>query len=208
MTIDGKLDEPVWRQAEVYALRAAPDALAESGTPEPGWARFAWNAEYLFVAFEFKDSDVVAEGQADQLHHYTLGDVAEVFLKPVEQTWYWELHATPAAKQTTLFVPGRGRVGLPGNLLPRSSLRVAAHVDGTLNDWKDRDRGWTAEIAVPIAELTARGERFEPSARWTVLVARYNFSRYVSSPELSAAPRLSKTDFHTLGEYATLRLER
>jgi len=43
---------------------------------------------------------------------------------------------------------GFWRWDLPG-------LRTAVHVDGTLNDNRDRDRGWTVEIAIPWTGLAA-----------------------------------------------------
>jgi hypothetical protein len=32
-------------------------------------------------------------------------------------------------------------------------LETAVHVDGTINDNKDRDRGWTAELRIPWRSL-------------------------------------------------------
>jgi len=72
-----------------------------------------------------------------------------------------------------------------------------------------RDREWTAEIAMPIKDLTAPGCHFEPSTKWRILVARYNYSRFLTTrgPELSTTPQLSVPDFHRFEEYATLELD-
>jgi hypothetical protein len=129
-------------------------------------------------------------------------------IKPELQTWYWEFHVTPSALTSSFFFPGRGRLCLPSCLGQESEVLVAAHCDGTLNQWQDRDRGWTAEMAVPLSELTMHGESFEPGVRWRVLIGRYNYSRYLTTrgPELSAMPRISKVDFHCFEEYAVLEL--
>ncbi len=47
----------------------------------------------------------VAEGKEDQLHHYQMGDLVELFLKPEDYTWYWELYATPIGKKTNFWFP-------------------------------------------------------------------------------------------------------
>jgi hypothetical protein len=210
MTIDGNLDEPIWQTTPAQQLQAAPDVTKEIRRLEGADVRLAWDVENLYIAVEMEDSDLVAEGQADQLHHYKLGDVVEVFLKPDDQTWYWELHATPTGKRATLFVPGRGRVAL-ANMLPRSSFTAAAQRRGTLNDWRDSDQGWSVELAIPWQALKPPGIESQTAegapTGWTVLVARYNYTRYSYAPQLSETPRLSKSDFHTTREYAQLRCQ-
>lgn len=208
VTLDGKLDDAVWALAPAYELRLCEDrATAGDILREAGRVRFAWNENYLYAAFEFTDSDVVAEGTEDGQYHFNLGDVAEVFLWPDAHTWYWELYATPNGKQSSFFFPSPGRM-LPSTFKDHLHLKVAAEIQGTLNDWSDKDKGWTAEMAIPVKELTARGEAWGPSASWRVLVGRYNYSVHLPKPELSAMPLLSKTSYHLRDEYAMLKLMR
>ena len=139
--------------------------------------RLAWDKEYFYLAIQFHDSDIVAEGKEDQLHHYQLGDVCELFLKPADRTWYWELYVTPTDRKTTFFFPSQGRFALPSCLEDFDmELRVAAQNKGSLNNWEDKDEYWTAEMAVPLKDLTARGDKFGPDADWRILVARYNYT--------------------------------
>jgi hypothetical protein len=211
VTLDGKLDEDVWKYAEVYQLHLADDrAAGGAGIEEPGEVRLAWNDKYFYVGVKFTDSDVHAEGQEDEQMHFNLGDVAELFLKPADETWYWELYATPKGNKSTLWFAGRGHFGLPGAAEHTSGLEVAASVDGTLNNWEDTDEYWSAEMAVPIADLTARGESFEPGAQWLICIARYNYSKNLNviGPELTMTPALSKTFFHMTDDYAVLNLKR
>ena len=179
----------------------------EATRGEGGTLRLAWDAEHLYAAFEFEDADVVQEDDRDDRPHYETGDVAELFVKPADASWYWEFYATPQGRRTVHFYPGRGRRGLPGNLTPGTAARVAAEVDGTLNQWRDRDRGWTAELAVPRAMLTEGGVELAPGTPWRVLAGRYNFGRELPAPELSVRPRLEPIDFHRLHEWADLLLE-
>lgn len=209
--LDGLLVEEVWRRAPVYSM-ALPSCRLHGGRQmeEGGKVSFAWDAQYFYMGVDLEDSDIVAEGSEDGQLHNSLGDCCELLIKPEDRTWYWELHVTPSGRKTTLFFPGRGRLVLPSCYRRESGLRVAARCEGTLNDWRDRDHGWSAELAMPIAELTARGERFEPGSSWRVLVGRYNYSRYLRTrgPELTSTPQLTEVDFHRFEEYARLELVR
>ena len=211
VVVDGIFNEPVWQEAVVYRMHLPVDRSENNQLEEVGQVRLAWNEEYFYVSVKFDDSDIVAEGTADQLHHYKLGDVCELFLKPADKTWYWELYVTPQGNKTTFFFPSQGRMGLPSCFSNYSSgLQVAAQYDGTLNNWQDKDSYWTAEMAMPIKDLTARGERFGPDADWRILVARYNYSYYLAGKgaELSSTPRLLKTNYHLLEQYAVLKLAK
>lgn len=200
--IDGKLDDAVWQKAAVYQMNLSADKeKAGDRLEEGGQVQFAWDKKYFYLAVTFTDSDIVAKGDKDQLHHYRLGDVCELFLKPGNKIWYWELYVTPRSKKTTFWFP-RG----PGSLENyKSGLVVAAKNFGTLNNRTDKDTKWTAEMAMPVKDLCARGETFGPGSDWRVFVGRYNYSNYLRSgneTELSMIPQLSKTNYHLINEYA------
>jgi len=208
--VDGRLDEDIWKTAQAYALEFDNETLKTYKYPmmEPGEVRLAWDDKYFYVAVKFHDSDIVAQGEADQIAHYTKGDTVELFLKPEGRTWYWELYATPHNKKSTIWYPARGRLGLQGPEKYTCGLRVAAQIKGTLNNWTDRDNYWTAEMAMPIKDLTARGEKFGPGSGWRILIGRYNYGRYTPWKELSCVPRLSRRRFHMLEEFSRVEFVR
>jgi hypothetical protein len=219
ITIDGKLDEGAWAKAPSYSLclplkaySNSPESMQKNlgkNLREKGAVKLLWDDNYLYVGAEFEDSDVVNEGKEDQSHFYLTGDLLEVFLKPAKENYYWEIYGTPNNKRTWFAIPSRGRLIFPAcaSYLPEN-LKVAATVDGTLNNWKDKDKGWTVEMAIPIKELTVYGAKFDNSANWTILLARYNYSAYLETSELSAYPQLSNVNWHLYEEYAKLRLEK
>ncbi len=110
VVIDGVLDDPAWENAQVYKLSFSKDR--DNELEEKGSAMVAWDSDYLYAGFKFYDSDIVALGEEDQIHHYRMGDVAEVFLNPAGQTYYRELYVTPAGNKAHFFIPGRGRLPL------------------------------------------------------------------------------------------------
>lgn len=217
LQIDGHLNEPAWQNAPSYQLqlgREVYNKLPLATQPsvgknlrEPGEYRLLWDDNYLYVAAIFTDSDVHAYGEEDQLPHFSLGDLAEVFIKPESDTYYWELYATPANKMTTYFIPGRG--ALMNALLTSSpfDLQIAAQVKGTLNQWLDRDENWSMEMAIPRTELEKYGAKFGPEHPWRIFLARYNYSRYLPRVELSSFPQQAETpNFHIIEEYGKLEL--
>jgi hypothetical protein len=205
--VDGRLDEPDWATATPVRLLVPADRDAGRGEPADSCtARVLWNETHLYFAADCGDTDLVAEGEADQIPQFQVGDVFEVFLRPPGRSWYWEFHVTPTGHKTAYFFPGGGHLGLPSPLDYKSGLQVAAQVDGTLNAWTDRDHGWTAEMAVPMAELTAMGPAPKAPSAWCVLLGRYNYSRYLPRVEVTAWPRLNRTDFHDHAEHGLLRL--
>ena len=219
LKIDGKMSDPAWAEASAYSLELPlkiyanqPESMQKVlGTElrEKGEVKLLWNDEYLYVAARFEDSDVVADGKEDQTLHCNTGDLIEVFLKPETDTYYWEIYGTPNEKKTCIFYPGRGRHFLPSDFdASPSDIIVKTSIDGTFNNWKDKDKSWTVELAIPIKKLTEYGAKFDDSAKWTILVSRYNYSRYLTWKELSAFPLLSNANYHLNEEYARLNLQK
>lgn len=208
VTIDGKLDDDIWKKATVYKMNISRDRIGSGkDIKENGEVQLAWDDNYLYLGVLFEDSDILAEGDKDQMHHYQLGDVCELFLKPENQTYYWELYVTPRSKKSSFLYPSKSYLGIPSCLEDyECGLKIAADIQGTLNNWQDKDRSWTGEMAMPIKDLEAFGEKFGPGTAWRIFVSRYNYSRYMDSIEFSMSPVLSITDFHLLAEYAVLTL--
>ena len=210
--LDGQLNDPAWQEASAVSLDI-PREFQQQGQSleEQGTAKLLWDDKFLYIAFDFVDSDVVALGKEGDEGQQLLGDVAEIFLKGPEQTWYWEFHVTPTEFVTQNWNVGRGRWGLKDvdrRVNPRFVL-VAARVQGTLNNWHDRDQRWTAEVAIPFEKLDRFGELANPRENWTILLARYNYTRYreqATGPELSSWPPLSRPFFHLVEGYSSLKL--
>lgn len=219
ITLDGKLDNPAWHRTPAYTLvhaqeqyRNMPRDIREfyrNGVVESGKVRLLWNDKYLYVGFEFNDTDVVAEGKTDQLHHYRMGDVAELFLKPENKSWYWEMYAAPNGCKTAFFFPSRGLLGLPSGFPEKSALKgmiATASFKGTLNNSWDKDKKWSAVIAVPLAELAMVGEKLDQKTPWLIFFGRYNYGRYLIYCENSSYPGLLKLNYHDHNSYARLKL--
>lgn len=215
VTVGGHLNEAAWAKAKPIPFQLVASAADRKRIGEvegKGSARLLHDDKNLYIAFAFEDADVVDRSAEDDQEVYTMSDVAEIFLKPTDEAWYWEFHVTPKGRVSTYWWPG----GEPPkraeehHVKPRF-IQVAAQVQGTINHSEDRDQGWTALVTIPFAKLDRFGPPKDPNGRWTILLSRYNYSRYRmkgTGPELSAASPLSEPNYHLVEEYPRLHLRK
>jgi hypothetical protein len=200
--IDGVLSESAWDKAE----RAGPLLRSLDGKPASAStsARILWDDEALYVAFQCEDPNLATPFFRDDEPLYT-SNVVEIFLNPSgDLARYDEIELAPSNALFDASFTGR-RQGM--DLGWSSRARHAVHLDGTLNDPRDVDRGWTAELAIPFAALTGM-----PRARpvrgdeW-----RFNLYRLRQGPgqpgEGQAYSPPMVGDFHAVDRFAVLRFE-
>lgn len=219
---NGILNEKAWLHTPVYRFEICSEAYSGdsdklkrlnnySGTSpqEAGMIRLLWDEKNLYIGFDMKDSDIIAESDHDQEKHFAFGDVIEVFIKPCDETYYWESYAVPSGRKSMFFITGSGAIELPHCFDERNGLKisVSANIDGTLNCWRDQDRGWSAKMVIPFAELEKLGAKFYNN-QWLIFFGRYNYSRFLRKNELSSFPQQQKLNFHSIEDYGVLKLER
>jgi hypothetical protein len=185
--------------APAYALAYSTD---REGTPdEKARVQFGWNEAGLQVFAELEDSHIIACNPQDEQLHYEHGDVLELFVKPLEHAYKWEMYATPTGNKSTLFFPES-----PANMTPLENLTHHKFRDLEVTA-KQTSIGWNTHLFVPVAQLTALGAGWGDGTEWTVFCGRYNYhSTALTNPELSMFPPLSATNYHLTEEYARLSL--
>lgn len=214
--LDGKLDETEWKHAPFHALSLldTTDKLPElprnkvlADPYEGGSVQFLLGEKFLYIGITFEDHDVVAQGDRDQSHLYNSGDVAEVFIKADNALGYFELYVSPRGNKTSFYFPSSGYFGLPESFSApiMEGLEVKASVQGTVNDFHDVDKGWTAEMAVPLAGLKEKlGIDFSPEQPWRILVSRYNYGYTMRAKQLSSYPKLPQASYHLTEYYSPI----
>jgi hypothetical protein len=163
--IDGKLDDPAWKDAAVFEGVYPFNQKEKVGFPGTVW-RVMWDEECLYFAFDCKDADIVAPQMKrdDMVYSH---DCVEMFILP-EFRWglYWELVISPTgsiydglnAKKFKGWGPEtRAEETIAG-------LRVASVADGTPNQSDDTDRGYVVEVAVPFGQLPGYSRGNRPAA--------------------------------------------
>jgi hypothetical protein len=175
LRIDGKLDDSAWRQAPWT------DAFVDiegDAKPRPRFqtrAKMLWDDEHFYVAAEMEEPHVWGTLTAHDSVIFRDNDF-EVFLNPTGDTLnYFEFEINALNTGWDLFLPKPYKKGgKADNSWEIPGLTTAVAVQGTLNDPRDVDKGWTVEIAIPWTAFGSKAPVARPEAgsEW-----RVNFSR-------------------------------
>ncbi|HEU5146946.1 MAG TPA: carbohydrate-binding family 9-like protein [Chryseosolibacter sp.] len=205
--IDGKLDEEVWKNAPRSARFV--DLIHGSPTHFDTRAAVLWDDEYLYVGYWLEEPNVQATLTERDAPIYRDNDAElfiagrdgyyefeiNAFGTIYEVMFFWEdsferygyHHLPEFDKSHPKAKPFNGvgykthprgrRIGFFNWDYP--GLKKAVHIDGTLNDNSDVDKGWTVELALPWSglEVLAKQEgRSLPPANGDIW--RMDFSRF------------------------------
>ncbi len=171
LIVDGRLDEGAWRSAAAVELQFPWGE--QTGAKQKTSVRLLWDAEYLYVGYACDDADVVAHFDRRDDPTYR-DDAVELFVNPKPaQSFYYGLEMNARGTLYDYFY------AFPQLLLKRvdfSGVLLATHVDGTLNQTGDKDRGWTLELAIPWRNFEELGVTAAPKAGavWTANLNRWD----------------------------------
>ena len=208
VTVDGKLDESVWKTATKSSDFV--DLVSGKSTIHSTKSAILWDDKNLYFAFWVQEPDVQAKYKKRDSPIYYDNDI-EIFIAAKNAYYEFEMNALgtiyeafvmwddkyeqlkfadePSLAKTHKQAQPFNGVGYKTH--PRGKrtialaydfpkLKSAVFVDGTLNESKDRDRGWTAEIALPWAgmkELLKGDARSCPPTEndvWRINLFRFN----------------------------------
>ena len=206
--VDGRLDEPCWQKVPRSARFV--DILTGQPTLHDTRTAVLWDDENLYVAFWVEEPDVQATfteygspiysnndvevfiAGKDAYYEFeinALNTIYEVFFiweEAYEKGGFAQVHEF---KRTTPKVTGFNGVGFTTH--PRGKrigswawrfpgIKTAVHIDGTLNNSKDKDRGWTVELAFPwkgmewLAKADHRSLPPKTGDVWRIDFSRFN----------------------------------
>lgn len=204
--IDGVLDEEAWQGAQVIDSFRMPWMRETEQPPATKTkARLLWDREYLYFSAEMEDWDVFAN-VTEQDGSIWLNDVFELFFKPdASKLGYYEFEVNAANGKLDMFLPSRG-AGSYQRFAKEVKFHVesAVSVNGTLNKWQDRDKGWVVEGRIPWSDFSPTGGRPLPNEVWQHALCRYDYSVGLERPSLSTTAKMSRPDFHLYEDYVPL----
>jgi Carbohydrate family 9 binding domain-like len=173
--IDGRMDDAAWRDASWTDRFVDIEGAAR---PLPRFytrVKMLWDDDYLYIGAELEEPHVWATLTEHDSVIFHDNDF-EVFLNPSgDGRNYFEFEINALNTGWDLFLPKPYREGgSADNSWEIPGLKTAVHVDGSLNNPRDRDRGWTVEIAFPWTAFASRAPVARPQIgqEW-----RINFSR-------------------------------
>jgi hypothetical protein len=174
--IDGKLDDAAWTDAPWSEAFRDIEGDKKPDPPVRTRVKMLWDDRALYIAAELEEAHVWATLRDHDAVIFHDNDF-EVFLDPDADGHLYgelELNALNTTWDLLLSKPYKDG-GKALNAWEITGLKTAVHIDGTLNDPSDRDRGWTIEIAWPwpsVKELANCPVPPRDGDQW-----RINFSR-------------------------------
>jgi hypothetical protein len=204
ITIDGRADEVAWKNAVVIEDFNA--GWLKRPAMSPTRARLLWDDQGLYFAADMDDGDLYAD-ITEQDGMCWLNDVFELFFKPsIQKPGYYELQVNAAGTKLDMYLPSRGAGGYErfkgGDTF---QWRSAVALRGSLNDWQDKDEGWSVEGMIPWDDFAQAGGRPKVGDGWLFALCRYDYSVAYESPDLSSCAPLTEANFHRYEDYGLLR---
>jgi hypothetical protein len=196
--VDGRLDDPAWESAAWTDFFVDIEGDVK---PRPRFrtrAKMLWDDDRFYIAAELEEPDVWASLTKHDSVIFHDNDF-EVFLNPTGDTLkYFEFEINALNTGWDLFLPRPYKQGgKADNTWEIPGLQTAVAIDGTLNDPRDRDRGWTVEIAFPWTAFVERSGKGRPKAgeEWRVNFSRVEWQHDVAGGKYVKRPGLKEDNW-------------
>ena len=174
--IDGKMDESSWENTDWTQLFVD---IEGNKKPDPYFEtrlKMLWDEKYFYFGAILEEPHVWATLTMRDAVIFKDNDF-EIFLDPDGDTHnYYELEVNAFETEWDLILikPYHDQAKVAVDSWDIPGLITKVHVDGSLNDPSDTDKGWNLEIAIPWKALEECAPNFHPQEgeQWKV-----NFSR-------------------------------
>ena len=206
-SLDGKLDEAVWRSAKPTRNFIHTDGKRGNGTLATT-AKMVYDDTHLYLGIHVKDSDIQSPftNRDDTLWK---ADVVEFFFRTGKaEEQYVELQVNPAnVLFDALFTSHRKPRWEEAAKNLTLGVKSAVHVDGTLNDEAGEDKSWSVELQIPFAELPGLTGVPAPGDSWEANLYRID-NKGARSRTYQRTWSPVGNDFHKLQGAGTLLFGR
>ncbi len=180
---DGILDEEAWNN--VPWTNYFRD-IEGAGKPDPWFktrAKILWDEKNIYFGAWLEEPHVWAKlRQRDTIIFFD--NDFEVFIDPDGDTHaYYELEVNAFGTPWDLLLIKPYRDGGPAVIawdIP--GLKVGTHIDGTINNPSDEDKGWSVEIVIPLnvlKECTRGGQLPAAGVQWRLGFSRVEWKTHV-----------------------------
>lgn len=170
--IDGRLDDPAWFTAESISQFHFP--WHTSGEREQSVVKLLWDDENLYIATLCQDAHITAR-HTEHDGPIPEDDCIEIMVAPdpAKPKFYFNVEWNVLGG----YVDGHRPNGAEGPRAPwdAEGVQIAGTHVGTLNDDRDQDQWWLAEVAIPLRNFTPhmKNRTVQPGSEW-----RANFNRH------------------------------
>jgi hypothetical protein len=176
LSIDGTMTDPAWQDALWTETFVDIEGDLKPRPPFATRVKMLWDDDYFYIGAQMEEPHVWATLTEHDSVIFMDNDF-EVFIDPdADNHEYYEIEINALNTVWDLRLVKPYRDGGPAlNEWHVPGMRTAVHIDGTLNDPGDIDRGWSVEFAIPWDVLREYANRPAPPLnghQW-----RVNFSR-------------------------------
>ena len=193
-----------FRAATPCTLRQAWRTRSEPGFA-PAVVRTAWRDRTLLVLAELTDTDIFNRATKLNDRAWELGDVLEIFLRPVDQERYLELQVTPENQRLQLRFAGRAdleasrRTGqLDAHFIWEQAFRSTTWIEPGV---------WHVYAEIPAETVCGSSVPLD-DAQWRFSFSRQDYTRGVAEPVLSSTSPHPEPDFHRQEDWGVISFRR
>jgi len=202
--IDGKDDEKDWSKAPWTELFTNIESGDKIDPINETHCKMLWDNYFLYLYVQLEESDIWASLRQHDSHIFQ-DNAFEMFIDTDGDNFnYFEFQINAYGAVWDLFMPKPYRNG--GQALTSwdmKGLKKAIHLNGTLNNPADTDRGWSIELAIPFKSVNMSGNQHPTIGT----IWRMNFSRVQWDIDTSNGKYLRRRDDATgklLSEHYTV----
>jgi len=176
LNIDGKGNEEAWKKAKWSTYYIDIEAKNSTKPYHATRMKMLWDDQYMYFYAAMEEPHIWAT-LTDRDAVIFLDNDFEIFIDPDGDThnyYEFEINAFNTVWDLLLTRPYRDG-GRAINSWDIKGLKSAVHIDGTINDPSDTDKGWSIEVAIPwevLKEGTTKSVPPKNGHQW-----RLNFSR-------------------------------
>jgi len=208
ITIDGKLDEPVWKNAESVGEFVFGYLEKKTGSEEQTVFKMLWDDHYLYFAAVCEDRSLMSK-HTERDSKIPADDSVEIYITPNAQrpdrhfAFYINIHGALYDVQFDRNKRSVERKNFPGaptkgkkSSWDAKGVKIATTMTGTLNDNADTDQSWTTEIAIPFENFKAAAPHTppKPNDTWRLNPNRHAYNADGSCHYSQWAPTIEKVE--------------
>lgn len=195
-----------WQVLESVFAKTPAVVLQQSWlpTPEPGFepavVHVGRDARVLWVLAHLTDQCIFNAVQEFNAPFFLSGDVFEIFLRPLAQDTYYELHVGPENQQFQLRIPS----GELFRITPREVSRTWTVETPLFSSWTrvaPEENLWQVLARIPFENLLETGAA---SPEWLFSFSRYDYTRGSERPVISSSSPHQEPGFHRQEEWGIL----
>jgi hypothetical protein len=165
--------------------------------------KVGWRDGSLLVHAVLDDDDIFNSVIEFNEPAYMKGDVFEMFLRPVDQDPYFEIHVSPVNQKFQVRFPSAAAFqGRPqGSLPPEWMIRNRVIESRVLVE--PEQKRWRVLAKVPF-DMIAEKSTPTVGSKWLFSFSRYDYTRGAEDPVYSSTSPHMKLSYHIQADWGTL----